>query len=104
MKKRVKILLWILWIIILLLAWVYCYMKYIMLEPIYVCPMWYRPIISIGDEACTDCELTRKQIRRWETPDYNEDCLSISKTCYICSKPAPKDCDCANKGIYVKIE
>lgn len=104
MKKRVKILLWVLWVIVLLWVWAYCYMKYIILKPIYICPRWYYPTISIGDTACNDCELTRKQIRNWETPAYNDECRLIKKRCYTCMKPSPKSCDCVDKPIYVKIK
>lgn len=104
MKKRVKILLWVLGIIVLLWAWVYCYMTYIISKPIHFCPRWYYPIISTDDFSCNDCELTRKQIRNWETSTYNDECRSIQKRCYECVKPAPKYCHCLDDYIYVKIE
>lgn len=102
MKKWIKVLLWILWVIILLLVWAYCYMTYIISKPIHFCPAWYYPIISVGTQQCNACELTRKQVINWEVASYNDICRSIERECYVCHEKFDKTCHCEPKIFFIK--
>ena len=98
MKKWLKFLLWLFWLWVILSLWLIWYVFYEKSK----CPKWYDYNKNL--EKCSDCELTLRQIKNWEIVEYNDECLNIKKTCYMCEEHFDISCDCLADIIWVKVD
>ena len=109
MKKWLKIALFLLWLLILWLAWLIVYIKS---GKAYECPLWTESIFSVFWDSswpvireCDDCELTKLDYNLWLTSKSAGECKNGRKFCYVCYKESCPRSYCASyEEIYVKLD
>jgi hypothetical protein len=108
MKKRLKIALFVLWVLILWLVWLIIYIKS---GKAYECPLWTESFFSVFWSSwpvireCNDCELTKFDYKLWLTSKSTGKCENVKKVCYVCLKESCPGSYCAAfEEIYVKVD